>query len=425
MFLPGVMALTGAIVFAACTTGVVGGQAGAGASTAPGVTAKKITVGAVSTLTGTIAAAFKGFVPGMQAYFKMVNAKGGVNGRKIYLPTSLSKNTDSTASSYTSLAKTLVEEDHVFAMGVSSFLPSSPGFLGQTTVPTYGFNANGHWQGPSNLFAYGGSVLYYKPIVTQVAFLMKKTKSKKLGVVSYNFTASKASCTAAATTLKKAGYTVAFVNLGVQYNSNYSSTVQRMKSAGVDMVLTCMQDTDNVTLSREIHQYGLNAKQFWLTSGGQQIINQYPSLTTGMYQSMTSVPFGAPKKYYPGLEKYLSSMRKYAPNYVNTQVAVRGWASGALLVAGIKAAGKDLTQKAVVQATNKMSNFTATTFITPVHWTSAHTKSVGPWCTAYVQVKNKKMVPKFGKGHQVFNCFRLTAKHPTPVKPPPHTPGAT
>ncbi len=418
-----------ACLFTACSSsGVVGGQAGAGAapsSGAPGVTSSQITVGAVATTSGTLAATFDGFVPGMQAYFKMVDAQGGVDGRKIVLPTSLVKNTSTTASAFTSLAKALVEQDHVFAMAVSTFVPSSPGFLGQTTVPTFGFDANGLWQGPKNLFAYGGSVLYVKPIATQLAFLLKQTKSTKLGVISYNIASSKAACTTAATTLKKAGYTVPFVNLSAPLRSTYSSTVQRMKSAGVDFVLSCMQDTDSLTLSRDIHEYHLNAKQYWLTSGGQKVINKYPTLTTGMFQSLTAVPFGASTADYPGLKKYRTSMTKYAPGFVNTQNGIRGWASGALLVDGIRAAGNNLTQKAVVQAINKMSHFNATTLITPVHWTSAHTTSVGPWCTAYVQVENKVMVPKFGKGKSVFSCFELTPKHPTPVKPPPNTPGAT
>lgn len=418
-----------ALLFTACsTTGVVGGQVGAGAATsssAPGVTSTQITLGGVATTTGTLAATFDGFVPGMQAYFDMVNAQGGVNGRKIVLPTSLYKNTGTTASAFTSLAKGLVEQDHVFGMAVSTFVPSSPGFLGQTTVPTFGFDANGQWQGPKNLFAYGGSVLYYKPIATQLAFLMKKTKSKKLGVISYDIASSKAACTTAATLLKKAGYTVPFVNLNAGLRSTYSSTVQRMRSAGVTFVLSCMQDTDDVTLARDIQEYHLNAKQYWLTSGGQKIINKYPSLTTGMYQSLTAVPFGASTKLYPGLKKYLTSMKKYAPAYVSTQNGIRGWASGALFVAGIRAAGKNLTQKAVVQAMNKLNKFNATTLITPVHWTSAHTKSVGPWCTAFVQVQHQKMVPKFNKGNQVFNCFNLTPKHPTPVKAPAGTPGPT
>jgi branched-chain amino acid transport system substrate-binding protein len=409
--------------------GVIGGEEGAGAETSsgvPGVTASQITVGAVSTLTGPISAAFDGFVPGMQAYFKMVDAEGGVDGRKIVLPTTLSKNTASTASSFTSLAKTLVEQDHVFAMAVSTYVGSSPGFLGQTTTPTYGFNANGNWTGPPNLFAYGGSVLFYTSLGPQVSYLMKKTGSKRIGILAYDVAGSSPACTATGKILAKNGIDVAFENLHTSYGSSYTSTVQRMRSAGVQFVLSCMQDRDNVTLSRDMDEYGLGAKQLWLTGGGQALIDKYPSLMTGVYMTMSSVPFAAPTKYYPGLAKYLASMRKYAPGYVGTQVAIRGWASGALLVAGIRAAGKDLTQRRVVHLTNELTSFTATTLTAVVHWNSAHTKAVGPWCPALVQVKHRQMAPVYGEGHQVFTCFNLNdVKNPAPVAPPPGTPGTT
>ena len=410
---------------ATCMFGVIGGSgaAEAASSTAPGVTSTKITLGAISVLSGPIAATFDGFVPGMRAYFDMVNAQGGVNGRRIYLPTTLSKNTNGTASSFTSLAKELVEQDHVFAVAVSTFVASAPGFLGQTNTPTYGFNTNGNWTGPPNLFVEGGSVLFYTPLGPEVGFLIKKTKSSKVGLVAYNVAGSKPACAAGAKALKRLGFTVAYQNLSASIGSTYSSTVQRMKSAGVNFVVSCMQDTDNVSLSRSIQQYGLKAKQLWLTGGGQNLINEYPTIMTGIYTGMASVPFTAPTRYYPGLAKYLRSMRKYEPGFVNTQVAVRGWASAALFVAGVRAAGRNLTQKRVVAASNKLSRFTATGFTTVVRWTSAHTKSVGPWCTGAIQVRHKKTVPVFTTGHQVFRCFNL--KSATPVPPPAGTPGVT
>ena len=48
----------------------------------PGVTATSINVGAISSRSGAIAADSDGLVPGVQAYFDMINAQGGINGRK-------------------------------------------------------------------------------------------------------------------------------------------------------------------------------------------------------------------------------------------------------------------------------------------------------------------------------------------------------
>jgi len=50
-----------------------------------GVTAHRIIVGSLATLSGPLASSNEGIVAGVKAYFDMVNAKGGVDGRKLDL----------------------------------------------------------------------------------------------------------------------------------------------------------------------------------------------------------------------------------------------------------------------------------------------------------------------------------------------------
>ena len=61
-----------------------GGKAGAAdTASAPGVTSNAITVGTISTQTGPLAGNAAPVIYGEKAYFDYINAKGGVNGRKI------------------------------------------------------------------------------------------------------------------------------------------------------------------------------------------------------------------------------------------------------------------------------------------------------------------------------------------------------
>ena len=46
-----------------------------------------------------------------------------------------------------------------------------------------------------------------------------------------------------------------------------------MQQAGSDFVVSCMQASDNITLARDIQQYGLKIKQLWL-NGYDQIAAQ-------------------------------------------------------------------------------------------------------------------------------------------------------
>jgi hypothetical protein len=150
----------------------------------------------------------------------------------------------------------------------------------------------------------------------------------------------------------------------------------------------------------------------------------------GVYINNTgTVPFeaGNTSKYgntYSGMQAYVTAMKKYEPNYVYNDVALQGWQSAALIAAGIKAAGNNVTQASVVSATNKITNFTGQGVSALVDWSKLHTGVTWPSCSAYLQVSKSKFVPVFGKGKQVFVCVPNSVKNPTPVTPPKGTPGA-
>ncbi|MHB8319501.1 MAG: ABC transporter substrate-binding protein [Acidimicrobiales bacterium] len=390
-------------------------------SSAPGVTPTAIVTGAISTLTGPLAGNFKDLVPGVQAYFDMVNAQGGINGRKLLLSHSLDDGGN--PSQFNTLAHTLISQDHVFAVSAISSPFFQPGYFASTGVPTYGYNVTGNWAGPPNLFAAGGSVQYYPGVVPQVAYVIDQIHAKSIAIISYNVPASSDACQATENGLKSAGYNVSYVDLSVNYGSSLASDVQRMQQAGSDFVLSCMDVTGNINMARYIQQYGLKIHQLWLNGNDQNVLNAYPSLMKGVYFITAHVPFTAPTQYYPGLAQYLSAMNKYEPHYTYDETAIQGWESAALFAAGVKAAGSNLTQQRVVALTNKMTAFTAGGLTTPTNWTTAHTTKSGLSCAAFIQVQGKRFVSVFAPGHKVFLCFNLNPNHPKPVTPPAGTPG--
>ena len=194
-------------------------------------------------------------------------------------------------------------------------------------------------------------------------------------------------------------------------------------------MVSCVEDTDDITLARTIQQYGLNMGQLWLNGYDQALLDQYSTLMKGVYVDANGfVPFSAVAAFpgsYPGMKQYLSVMKKYQPNYVTNQLAMQGWQSAALLAAGVRAAGSHLTQANLIALTNKITDFTAGGITAPVNWTRAHTTQTFPICPSFVQVKGTKFVPVVSQGHQVFLCFGSSTnlKDPTPVAPPPGTPG--
>src|ERR671931_1445237 len=75
------MERSGVLVGVLCALAVVS-SASAGGSSTPGVSAKQILIGGTTPLSGP-ASAYAAVAKGADAYFKYVNAHGGVNGRSI------------------------------------------------------------------------------------------------------------------------------------------------------------------------------------------------------------------------------------------------------------------------------------------------------------------------------------------------------
>src|SRR3984957_8981211 len=218
---------------------VVAPVAAGAASSAPGVSSNSITVGTISTQTGTLASNFSSLIYGEKAYYQYINAQGGVNGRKIDYKYQLDDGGNPTT--FNQLANTLINQDHVFAVtgGATAFF--SPNLFVESGIPTYGYNVTGNWAGPPNLFAAGGSVEYYPAGAPEDAYVSRQTKSPSIAFMAYGVAASAAACQSEQNALTAGGYKVSYSDLKVAYpGSTVATDVQRMRQAGSNMVISCM-----------------------------------------------------------------------------------------------------------------------------------------------------------------------------------------
>jgi ABC-type branched-subunit amino acid transport system substrate-binding protein len=137
------------MLLAAC--GSNSSSSGALQASAPGVTAKTITIGSHQPLTGIAAPGYDEIAPASNAYFQYVNAHGGVYGRKIvykYL------NDQYNSSITTTDVRQLVLQNHVFAifngLGTPTHLAVAP-FINAEKVPDlFVASGCGCWNAPSS-----------------------------------------------------------------------------------------------------------------------------------------------------------------------------------------------------------------------------------------------------------------------------------
>jgi branched-chain amino acid transport system substrate-binding protein len=392
---------------------------------APGVTKTAITVGSLSTLSGPLAEGFGEIVDGVQAYFDMVNANGGVNGRKIDLK--YQEDDGGSSTNDTTQARNLVEQDNVFAVvGVGSVVFSGSTFLAQQDTPTFGYQVTDDWNNYPNLFAAYGSYLDYLTEEPTAANIAKRLNAKSVAVLAYSFGPSSAPCQDIVTGLKHYGFNVSFQDLAYGLGGNPTADVEQMKQKHVDLLFSCMEGSDNLALSQSLQQYGVTNTHFvWLNGYSQQTIKANPTTMNGVIFGEQHVPYEAATDFpgkYPGLSLYLKEMKKYEPQWVYDDTAIQGWICAAQFVAGLKAIGKSVTQTRLIAAINNMTNFNAGGLVPPINWKTAHDSAPPPYCGAYVEDQDGTTHVIFNTGKSVFTCVGNTSD--SNVAAPAGTPGA-
>ena len=409
------------VIGAACSnsrTSVSNGGPGA-----PDVTSDSITVGSIANVTGPLSADFAPITSGVRAYFDMVNAEGGVYGRKLILRYQADDQGSPTID--LTVAQQLVDQDHVFAIvGVGTPFFGSARYLASKGVPTFGYQVSNDWQDGPSLFGAYGSLLDYTAGEAGFAYFAKKVGAQSVGVIAYGVPQSAAACRAVVAGLQRFGVPVGFEDVNFLFGSDPTADVLQMKAHHVDAVVTCIDVTGNVAFARAMAQNGLSVHQLWLNGYDRGTLQQYAPLMNGVYMGLQHVPFEAAAEFpgrYPGMERYLSEMQRYEPSATYDETAFDGWVSAALFVSGLQAVGRHVTQAKLVRAVNSERAFNAGGVITPVDWTEAHTKAIPPFCSTSVVVESGRFVPVVQPDGSLYVCFDGTSV--TPVPPKPGTPG--
>lgn len=380
------------------------------ASSAPGVTNSEIRVGGVASVTNPLGGKYDDAFVGAKAYFDEVNAKGGIYGRQLVLA---AQHDDKVASNGDEVAK-LINQDNVFAaLPVATLLFTGAQKLVDAKIPTFGWTINPEWEGTaeqpkSNLFGQSGSFLCFNCATPALPWLAQKIGAHKIGVLAYSVPQSSDCADGVKASFEKYGPAVDakvdFVDQSLSYGvSDLGVQVSRMKSAGVDLVTTCMDNNGVVTLAKEIKKQQLKAVQSLPNAYDHDFLKEFGDLFEGSYVRTDFVPFEVTDPP-PGLTRYLAAMKK--ADAEPSENSLVGWLNADLFVAGLKAAGKAFTRESVIDAINKMTNYRADGILTGVDWTRQHTQLKNPneACQVFSKIHDSKFVPVFSKPGKPFVC---------------------
>jgi branched-chain amino acid transport system substrate-binding protein len=374
---------------------------------APGVTDSTIRVGSIVSKTNPLGTDVGIFNDGIDAYFNFVNAKGGIYGRKLALT---SKRDDQTANNATE-AEAMLTQDNVYAAFIASELFTGSKVLAKAGIPTYGWNINAEWAGPTNFFpnvapqCFEGCGLL--PHVTP--WLAEQTKAKRVAVLGYSVPQAASCVNGNVDNFKKfgkdVGAQVVYSDSSLSFGqTDFSAQVAKMKSAKVDFLVTCMDFNGDYAVAKEMGLQGIRDN---VTFDHANLYNpEFVKANAAALEGgivLTEIAATEHQPPAPGVKEYLDYAK--ANNLKVTEMTMEGWIAAREFVDSLKAAGPDFTWKNLLAAWNQQTAYTAGGWLIPVDWTRQHHDPADGVqyqsqfeCANFVKIEKGAFVPVYDDG---------------------------
>ena len=327
-----------------------------------GVTSKSITVGNVSIISGPVPGLFEGAPVGVKAYFAMINAQGGVYGRKLLVDSK-----DDAFSGQQNQTETQEAIASDFALVGSFSLFDGYGcaaLANDTAVPDVSVTLDSGTNALPNDFSAQplsqgeslGPVQYYKKHFP---------KDTTIGAIVSDVASAKAQWAGQIAGYESQGYKLGYVDFVNPLQTDFTTDVINMKNKGVDAV--DLTDVD-WQVAAEFAQNA--ATQDWhpglIFSGGPVYADQFishaggPAVANGIQIGQAQALYlGQDAKTVPAVKQFDTWVKKVNSSWVPDLYTLFGWASAEMFVQALKAAGPHPTRGEVIAQLKKITAFGA------------------------------------------------------------------
>jgi branched-chain amino acid transport system substrate-binding protein len=397
-----------------------------GGATEVGVTATSIKVGNIVSRTNPFdPQAFVGPFYGAKAYFDALNAKGGVNGRRIVFD---SCDDSGSGIANTRCAHQLIDTDRVFAMVSNAILTyTAADYVNTRGVPDVGsqpidnaYTRYHHlWDIYGESYPRNGTIGYDGVLSggTEVYRWFKvryPSVPRRAGVVYYNQSSSQKFGSYIAKGLRVEGFSVveAQVNFALP---DYDSAVIKMSHAGVRYVFDALdrQGNERLCLAMDNNRLDVTAKVTTTQSWDASVRNDFarsPRCRNTLFATGNTLNYDDTQR--PQVAAFRAAMADEGWDTVSTmsEWALEGWAGAQWFTDAVASCGDTVTRACVERYLSRPQEYDGHGLLTPRAFTTgSHPGKSSRNCLNVVRWQNSAHGGRGGWVAQVpdmdRNCF--------------------
>lgn len=321
-----------------------------------GVTDTEIRIGQWGPQTGP-AALWGAVARGSGCYFDMINAEGGIHGRKI---TYFLRDDGYMPPRTKAIAKELVEDKQVFAF--ASGVGTAGGmavkkYLDSNKVPWVGPAAGStHWAYPPTKYLFAVYPLYCDEAAILVNYAVKDLGKKKIAVFYQNDDYGKLGLVGTEIALEKIGMKLAQAVSVETLDTDLSSHCMKLKQSEADCVIMFPNPKHGAIILLTAAKMGY--KPQWLATSTLSDTPIMYNISKGLFKDVIYVTFGElPDSQHPLMKKYKAAQEKFAPQDRWGIFFYAGILFVEPMVEGLKRCGRDLTADNFATAMESLKDF--------------------------------------------------------------------
>ena len=323
-----------------------------------GVTDTTIKIGAMADVTGPGADAYHFVIPGWKNYINHINSKGGIHGRKIKFIIE-----DDRFSIPLALAafKKLVYRNNVFAF---SYAASGVGqthaiipLIEKEKIPLISATNDPSYYNPVRRYVFAGLPFYEDQVLILFDYLWNDLKANrpKIALLYMDSASSRPVLHLVRKLAKKHEAPLAEIVIPIA-GLDMTSQVLLLKRANPDYVIIHGYPANTAAVLRDVKKYKFKSKIIAMQYG---FVRKTLELVRSAAKGIIGInAYGSYDDNSPGVMKLREITKKYSPGAdYNDRNYMQGWFPSMLLCEGLKYAGRDLTNEALVDGLEKIKDF--------------------------------------------------------------------
>jgi branched-chain amino acid transport system substrate-binding protein len=322
-----------------------------------GVTDTQITIGTDTDLSGVTAMWGVNNTNGYRMVFDEINAKGGINGRKINY---IVEDSQYQVPRAVQAANKLLNRDNVFLMVANGGTPMNnaimPDELAKGVPNVFPLTSARSMYQPLNHLKFGLASSYYDQMRSGVKLFVEKRGKKQVCAMYQDTDFGRDVMDGARDQLKAENMSLVAETAHRPTDTDFSANVAKLHDANCDLIVVAGIVRDTVQIIAAVRKTGWNVDMLGQAASYDSAVAAAPGGISEGFYSMTPILFISPDDQRPDVQAFETKYKALfgtPPNFA----AQIGYTGAQILVLALQNAGKDLTADSFVNGLESIKDF--------------------------------------------------------------------